>query len=95
MPNIFKSILLIAVPLCCVMSLSAKATEAELCDIRAAILGSAAQERDKGVSEQKVTRMLGKRLSEMSGYIDLVYDQMKGISPKEVAAFIKFSCSQE
>lgn len=94
MPNIFKSILLIAVPLC-VMSLPAKATDAQICDIRASILGSAAQERDKGVSKQKVKRMLGKKFSGMSGFIDMVYDQMKGMSPKEVAAFTKFSCSQE
>lgn len=94
MPNVFKAILLIAVSFC-VTSLPARATDAEICDIRAAILGSAAQERDKGVSKQKVKRMLGKKFSGMSGYIDLVYDQMKGMSPKEVAAFIKFSCSQE
>ncbi|MCY0914030.1 hypothetical protein [Massilia antarctica] len=94
MSNIFKLILLVAVPFC-VMSLPAKATDAEICNVRAAILGSVAQERDKGVSKQKVKRMLGKKFSGMSGYIDLVYDQMKGMSPKEVAAFIKFSCSQE
>ncbi|MDM5181759.1 hypothetical protein PO883_31760 [Massilia sp. DJPM01] len=94
MTNFLKSSLLIAVSLF-VMSLPAKATDAEICDIRAAILGSAAQERDKGVSKQKVKRMLGKKFSGMSGYIDLVYDRMKGMSPQEVAAFIKFSCSQE
>lgn len=94
MPNVFKSILLIAVSFC-VTSLPARATDAEICDVRAAILGAAAQERDKGASRQKVKRMLGKNFSWMSGYIDLVYDQMKGMSTKEVAAFIKFSCSQE
>jgi hypothetical protein len=73
----------------------ASATEAEICEIRAALLGSVAQERDKGVSKLEVKRMLGKKLSGMSGYIDLVYDQMKGMNPKEVAAFTKYACSKE
>lgn len=63
--------------------------------MRAAILGSAAQERDRGVSKQKVKAKLGKKLAGMSGYIDLVYEQMKTMSPKEVAEFTKFACSRE
>lgn len=74
---------------------TAYATDASICEIRAAILGSAAQERDKGVSREKVKRMLGKKLAGMSGYIDIVYDQMKDMSPKEVAAFTKYACSKE
>jgi hypothetical protein len=78
-----------------VMGGSTYATDAGICDIRAALLGSAAQERDKGVSKQKVKQQLSKKLAGMGGYIDLVYGQMKNMSPKDVATFTKFSCSQE
>jgi hypothetical protein len=73
----------------------AGATDAGACAIRASILGSAAQERDKGVSRQKVKQSLGKKFAGMSGYIDLVYDQMKGMTPEEVSNFTKFACSKE
>jgi hypothetical protein len=76
-------------------SQSAYATDAGICEIRAAILGAAAQDRDKGVSRKKAKAKLGKKLAGMSGYIDLVYDQMKTMSPKEVAEFTKFACSRE
>lgn len=73
----------------------AYATDAEICEIRAAIVGSAAQERDKGVSKQEVKRMLGKKLAGMSGYIDLVYDQMKKMTPRQIADLTRYSCSKE
>jgi hypothetical protein len=93
-----KNALLAAVALIGVSFLSiqpAYATDAEICEIRAAIVGSAAQERDKGVSKQKVKRMLGKELAGMSGYIDLVYDQMKKMSPREIADLTRYSCLHE
>jgi len=75
------------------------ATDPEICEIRAAILGSVAQERDKGVSKEKVKKMFqtkfGKRFAGFASYVDLVYDQMKDMSPNEVAAFTKFACARE
>jgi hypothetical protein len=63
----------------------ATATEARICEIRAAFLGSAAQERAKSVNKVNVKRMLAKKLAGISGYIDLVCRQMNDMSPQEAA----------
>lgn len=75
------------------------ATDPEICEIRAAVMGSVAQERDKGTSKAKVKRIFeskfGKNYPAFSAYVDLIYDQMKDMSPEEVAKFTKFACSRE
>lgn len=70
-------------------------TRTGICEARAAILGSVARERDKGVSKQKVKQVLGKKLAKLSGYIDLVYGQMKDVPPEAVAAIAKDACLME
>lgn len=37
----------------------------------------------------------GKRFAGFAGYVDLVYDQMKDMSPNEVTAFARFACARE
>lgn len=49
----------------------------ELCTIRAALVGSVAQERDNGTSKKKVMsivlKQLGPQAKGFSAYVDLVY----------------------
>ncbi|WP_314439406.1 hypothetical protein [Massilia timonae] len=75
------------------------ATDPEICEIRAALMGSVAQERDKGTSKAKVKKIFeskfGKKYPGFGTYVDLIYDQMKDMSPEEVAKFTKFACSRE
>lgn len=62
-------------------------------------MGSVAQERDKGVSKAEVkrifTRTFGKKFSGFGAYVDLVYKEMKDMSPNEVAKFTEFACNRE
>jgi hypothetical protein len=74
---------------------NAQATEAKFCDMRAALLGSVAQERDKGVSKTKVMQILGSKLKGMAGYVNIVYNEMKNEPPKVVEAITRLSCSRE
>jgi len=78
---------------------AAAATDPEICEIRAALMGSVAQERDKGTSKAKVKKIFeskfGKKYPGFGAYVDLIYDQMKDMSPEEVAKFTKFACSRE
>ena len=80
-------------------SAQASATDPEICQIRGALMGSVAQERDKGVSKAEVkrifTRKFGGKFSGFRGYVDLVYNEMKDMSPNEVAKFTVFACNRE
>jgi hypothetical protein len=76
-------------------SSSVFAADAGLCEIRASLLGSVAQERDKGVSREKVKRQLPKDFQGMSPWIDIIYDKTNGMKPSEVAYLVKRACLAE
>ena len=77
---------------------SAHALPNEICEIRAALIGSVAQERDKGTSKKKVMaitlKSLGPNAKGFSGYVDLVYANPK-LTPDELYKLALFSCQRE
>ena len=58
-----------------------------------------AQERDKGVSKATVKRIFekqfGKKHRGFHELVDIVYDELKDMTPAQVAATIQYVCLRE
>ena len=72
-------------------------TPEEVCHWRADILGSIAQERDKGVSKAEVLRVFLSRLkvkrSQVEPWVEMAYSKdARAYSPKDLSALILNGC---
>jgi len=69
------------------------------CRWRADMMHSVAQERDKGASSAAIKRgiqqALKKKNRSLEELIDIVYGDLKNLSPKQVAAAVEYVCLRE
>jgi len=95
MKHLKKSILTLAIA-ATLMLQNAQAGDPDICQIQGATMGSVAQERDKGASKAQVKRIFrkqfGKKYQGFDNLVDIVYDELKDMSPKQVAATVEYVC---
>ena len=87
--------------LICLMGMAAlpafsQGGDPEICRLRGELMASVARERDKGVSQEQVLRMMKQRIPSLPPatrtYVRAVYENGAGIKPEDIAALFEYSC---
>lgn len=72
------------------------APDPEICKFRGQMMEGVARGRDDGLSKTRATEILQKQFekksSSLAEMIDIVYVELKDMSPKQVAAAFEYAC---